>query len=234
MKLTVTSIYSLIHFIVDMSCAVFLTQLVIPICNLSYSTLVVILIYNFFAFAFQLPFGIIADKINKNSTVSLFGIIFILLSFIVYNLNVILAIVVIGIGNALFHIGGGIDVLNISKGKNALSGIYVSTGAVGLYLGTKVLRYSMLYLSIIFLIISILLLLFLYLKNNKTYHITNEEFKIDINKKEIVIICLMLTICIRSYVGMILNYDFKQDFILGLVFVFMVAFRKNARWHNCR
>lgn len=38
-----------------------------------------------------------------------------------------------GIGNAMFHIGGGIDVLNISDKKATLSGIFVSTGALGIF-----------------------------------------------------------------------------------------------------
>ena len=48
-----------------------------------------------------------------------------------------IACIIAGIGNALFHVGGGIDVLNISEKKASLSGIFVSTGAMGIFLGSK-------------------------------------------------------------------------------------------------
>ena len=46
-----------------------------------------------------------------------------------------LAAVVAGLGNGMFHVGGGLEVLNGSP-KAAPLGVFVSPGAVGLYLGT--------------------------------------------------------------------------------------------------
>ena len=45
------------------------------------------------------------------------------------------AAVTAGVGNALFHLGGGIDVLNRSERRAAALGIFVSPGALGLYVG---------------------------------------------------------------------------------------------------
>jgi len=47
----------------------------------------------------------------------------------------IAGIAVLGLGNALFHIGGGLDVLNLSNSRAAPLGIFVSPGAFGLFLG---------------------------------------------------------------------------------------------------
>jgi FSR family fosmidomycin resistance protein-like MFS transporter len=47
----------------------------------------------------------------------------------------VLASVVAGVGNGLFHVGGGLDVLNDSTEHASALGIFVSPGAFGLFLG---------------------------------------------------------------------------------------------------
>ena len=46
------------------------------------------------------------------------------------------AMVIAAFGNALFHVGGGVDVLRRSSGKMAGSGVFVSSGAMGVAIGT--------------------------------------------------------------------------------------------------
>ena len=130
-------VYSTIHFIVDFSCAIFVTNIIIPQLTDSFSLFLAIVIYNFFAFAIQLPIGILADKINKNALCSALGCILVILAFGISKFSII-ACLIVGIGNAMFHIGGGIDVLNISNQKATLSGIFVSTGALGIFLGSNI------------------------------------------------------------------------------------------------
>lgn len=121
----IISTYSLIHFIVDFACSLLLAGIITPIISSPYGLFIGVLLYNLFAFAFQLPFGVIADKLNKNALVASVGCAFIILAYIVFKFN-ILACILAGIGNALFHVGGGIDVLNISNKKASLLGIYVA------------------------------------------------------------------------------------------------------------
>lgn len=47
------------------------------------------------------------------------------------------ACVLVGVGNACFHVGGGIDTLTRNRGKNWRSGVFISTGALGLALGIR-------------------------------------------------------------------------------------------------
>ena len=65
MNKRIVGIYSVIHFIVDLSCAVLVTNLVSQKMGQNVNFLMAVLLYNFFAFAMQLPIGIIADKVNK-------------------------------------------------------------------------------------------------------------------------------------------------------------------------
>lgn len=118
-EIKIVGVYSLIHFWVDMACATMITSLVTAKVSSETVLFISIILYNFFAFAIQLPIGIIADIINKNAIVSALGCICVFFSFFVTSIP-ILACVIAGVGNAMFHIGGGIDTLNISNGKATL------------------------------------------------------------------------------------------------------------------
>ncbi|MBR1883565.1 MAG: hypothetical protein IJ809_01235 [Clostridia bacterium] len=226
-KINIVVIYSVIHFIVDMSCAVLLSKLITPTVPNSSKLVLVIFLYNLFAFAFQLPFGIIADKINKNALVSACGTMLIAIAFCTSKFLVFSSIVV-GIGNALFHIGGAIDILNISNRKASFVGIYVSTGVLGLYLGTKNGFEIITYIALSLLIISSIILAVMHQKLEGGSGINKEKTSIEKAQfsKEIIIYPLLITICIRSYLGLILNYDWKQNVINSVLAILAVVFGK--------
>ena len=228
MKKLIVTTYSIIHFIVDLACNVLVVNLVASKLGNDVITLfAAVIAYNFFAFAVQLPVGIIADKINKNAICSAVGCLLVSLGFAFYN-NAILAAIIAGIGNSLFHVGGGIDVLNISDKKATPSGIYVSTGALGVFLGSLSGKYGFnkYYIVHILLLLSFIALIYLYTKIKDK--VSNVETKYDnISISEVIaIICLMITVCIRSYVGMILNFSWKSNIVLAVIAILSVVFGK--------
>ena len=228
MKRLIVTTYSIIHFIVDLACNVLVINLVASKHGNDTLTLfAAVIAYNFFAFAVQLPIGIIADKLNKNAICSAIGCLFVSLGFVFYN-NAMLAAIIAGIGNSLFHVGGGIDVLNISDKKATPSGIYVSTGALGVFLGSLSAKYGFnkYYIAHILLILSFIALVYLYTKvKDKVSNVEAKYDKISISEV-IAIICLMITVCIRSYVGLILNFSWKSNLILAVVAILSVVFGK--------
>lgn len=123
----VTGSYALAHFAVDLACAfcVFSAGRAGPD---------VFLLYNFFAFAMQMPIGLLADRVNKNKLFALSGMALVGICLWLPRFSLPIACL-LGLGNALFHIGGGLDVLNIANSKAAPLGIFVSPGAFGIYLG---------------------------------------------------------------------------------------------------
>ena len=124
------ALYSLTHFWVDLSCAF----LAFRFLSGSADFLLCLLLYNFCAFALQMPLGLWADGLDRNGVVAAAGCGLTAAAFLV---PVPLAsAVTAGVGNALFHLGGGIDVLNTSGKRAAALGVFVSPGAVGLYVGT--------------------------------------------------------------------------------------------------
>lgn len=124
-----TAAYAVCHFLVDFSCAYLL-----------FSTLAgrmggaeQLLVYNFCAFALQMPLGLLADRLNRNAALAGLGLLLTSAAFLLRGLPMA---VCAGVGNALFHLGGGLDVLNDSQERCAPLGVFVSPGALGLYFGS--------------------------------------------------------------------------------------------------
>jgi len=120
--------YSFAHFAVDFGCA----YAIFSIHRLSPTFF---LLYNFFAFAMQMPLGLFADRLQKNKLLALLGIAVTLLCCSIPPSGAGM-VCMLGLGNALFHIGGGLDIMHHSGEKAAPLGIFVSPGAFGVFLGT--------------------------------------------------------------------------------------------------
>ena len=118
-----TGLYAPVHFFVDGICAwAMLGRLDADFGG--------ILLYNFCAFAMQLPLGAVLDRLSDRRWPLRFAALG-------CGLTVVGAFchpAVLGMGNALFHVGGGVDVIR-DGGKCENLGIFVAPGAMGLYLG---------------------------------------------------------------------------------------------------
>lgn len=119
------AVYALGHFLVDLSCALMM-RAALP-------DAVWFLVYNFCAFAMQMPIGLLADLWGVNKPFALAGIGLVLAAAL--PLPVPLRVILMGLGNACYHVGGGRDALLHDHRMTGL-GIFVSPGAVGIYLGT--------------------------------------------------------------------------------------------------
>lgn len=119
------AVYAIGHFLVDFACALMMLRaLPDPVWFLA---------YNFCAFAMQMPIGLLADILGRNRPFALTGIALVLLAAL--PLPVPLRVVFMGLGNACYHVGGGREALLHDHEMTGL-GIFVSPGAVGIYLGT--------------------------------------------------------------------------------------------------
>ena len=123
-----TLLYALAHFAVDFGCAFAMFSA----CS---TGPLGFLLYNFCAFAMQMPMGILADLLGKNRRFALLGTALVALICCLPSFGLV-GCILLGLGNGLFHIGGGLDVLNLSGRRAAPLGVFVSPGAYGIYLGT--------------------------------------------------------------------------------------------------
>ena len=118
-----TGLYAIAHFLVDGVCA----WALLGSPEVGWSE---VLCYNFCAFALQLPLGAVLDRLGGRNVPRSFSCIGCALTI----LGALTHPAVLGLGNALFHVGGGVDVIR-DTGRCEKLGIFVAPGALGLYLG---------------------------------------------------------------------------------------------------
>jgi len=200
-KYQVLAGYSIIHAIVDfVSVTMVLASVFLSSFNLELAVIIVI-VYNLSAFGLQAPIGILVDKLKAPKESALLACVLLLLSLPFY-LNPIFVVILTGLGNALFHVGGGSISLNISKKKALYPGLFVAPGALGLSLGVLVgssgsipfiLLLSLLLISILFIVFS---------KTPEINYTKSLKSKQKINYFYLIIIFLLISVSIRSLYGL--------------------------------
>jgi FSR family fosmidomycin resistance protein-like MFS transporter len=91
--------------------------------------------YDLLAFAGQGILGFGVDKLRLYKSTILLGIALTAISVVLMLSHPFTAMVVAGLGNALFHVGAGAISLNTTPGRATDPGIFVAPGALGLGLG---------------------------------------------------------------------------------------------------
>ena len=219
------TVYSLGHFWVDFSCALLMfSQL--------WGTpewVMCVLLYNFCAFALQMPIGLMADRLSRNSCVAAMGCILVAISWLLPDIP-LLAAVAAGVGNGCFHIGGGIDVLNRSEAKAAALGVFVSPGAFGIYFGTALGRAGTVpgWLSAAGLMLFGVLFIGLDLWLRGGLNSGNVPVELSVRADALwALVCCFLVVVLRSYVGMVLVFPWKTG-AWAVASVCAVVFGKTA------
>ena len=223
------SIYSILHLLVDGVCALAMFGRFALTEHWGWS----LLIYNFCAFALQMPLGTVIGLFGKKqkSMAYPFAVLGVLLTMIGAFTNPLL----LGIGNALFHVGGGVDVIRedrLRTWKGSALGIFVAPGALGLYLGTQFAKnidansYNVILIATgILMSIGIFLLFRMDRKEKKILQHTDGK----ISKGTILfIMCCFLVVILRSYIGMAVSFPWKTTVWIGLLSVLAVVFGKMA------
>ena len=137
MKNTSLLTYTASHLLVDFACGYILYAMYAEGEIAAASVAGLFMLYNLLAFATQHVFGVLSDKLRSNGRIfAVIGIITTAVGLFIGSGNPDLTVILVGLGNALFHVGGGTDALCESKGMTR-AGIFVSSGALGVALGCK-------------------------------------------------------------------------------------------------
>lgn len=227
-KEVTTFAYALCHFVVDFACVSTMLCAVSRVLGESGQgsmevVALSILLYDIVAFTLQLPIGIALDQLDKNSYAAL-------LSYALVGAGVILslvpiallewpAILLLAIGNALFHSAGGLSVLNISQKHAGPSGIFIATGAIGVFLGTQSAQMERLQIAfslLVLLFLCALITLVVQKVNKKYWNVHNVSFDIPrfSSNTLLAIALLSLVVALRSYVGMVMAFPWKSEMLL--------------------
>lgn len=209
------TVYSFAHLVVDAACA-FLLLGVLELSNV----ILAMLVYNGFAFILQAPFGLLIDKVFHPKPVAILGLIFVALSFLFWN-HVFTALIIGGIGNALYHVGGGSLVLSLKEMKATFAGIYVAPGAIGLAVGSFLSRsqpeVNLLIFPMILLLLSVIIF---FIKPPDFYR--SEERKGNPDFSLLLIVLIMIPISVRSLIGLSVDFPWKENqhllvFLMGAI-----------------
>ncbi len=206
------AIMSISHFMVDLTCAFLVV-------NLTETNLVIALIlYNFCAFALQMPLGIIIEKKFQPEKTAAVGIALIVLSWVFINYAII-ALVIAGVGNALFHLGGGLSVMNKSNKATPL-GIFIAPGAAGIYIGAilpAVWKYPILILMIIICIVILTV---------KVNMVTIKLEPKEQTGKSLLLASMFIVVMLRGFLAVLEGFEWKPEW--SIAFVLAVVLGKIA------
>lgn len=136
-SLGVLGAYALAHAAVDACCAVMLWSAYHDGRLTAGSAWSAFLFYNLLAFAIQPLVGLAADRLRIGRGAAVAGALLTVAAMPLALLpgDIGVAVVVAGLGNAVFHVGGGIVSLRAAPGRAAPVGVFVAPGAAGLAAG---------------------------------------------------------------------------------------------------
>lgn len=131
------AVYALAHAAVDACCAVLLWSAYHDGRLTAGTAWSAFLLYNLLAFAMQPLVGLAADRLHAGRGTAASGA---LLTAVAVPLALLpgatgVAVVLAGLGNAMFHVGGGIVSLTAAPGRAGPVGVFVAPGAAGLAAG---------------------------------------------------------------------------------------------------
>lgn len=230
-----TGIYALVHMAVDLSCAFLVYTYVLG----GEQWYLWMLLYNFCAFALQMPIGAAADRLDRNSCVAVGGFAGVLAGLLLGIAGFPAgAAVVAGIGNACFHVGGGIDVLNRSERRAAPLGIFVAPGALGIFLGTMLGRAGteaavwiggLLILSAVVIRAAAGREKLWLTSGNAPFSFSVPSSSVPSGRTLMAAACFLAAVILRSYSGMIQNFPWKETLVgSGLILAGAVVLGKMA------
>ena len=100
------------------------------------------LAYNLLAFGLQPLFGLGVDRAGRPREAAVFGALLVAaaLALSLAPGSILVATVAAGLGNALFHVGGGAISIGLTPGGASAPGVFVAPGAAGLAAGTLLAR----------------------------------------------------------------------------------------------
>jgi len=182
------------------------------------------ILYNFIAFGLQMVIGAFCDE-HREFPSSALGCALVLIAVLISHPAPWAALVITALGNAFFHVGGGIESLVHSGGKLYRGGVFVSAGALGVVLGTiEGTKTGISDFNPALLIEPALLAVFcavICFFANKKYP-AEEDCKISgaANGKAgiwIVLGLALLSVIIRSFGGTAIPMEWKTTLRLGLV-----------------
>ena len=210
------AIWTYAHFAVDFGCFYVLNAGLKNFLGGNLETLAAgFLAYNVIAFGLQSVIGAICDERQVWRRVSGFaGSMMVCLAVVTAAVSegavVWAAMVTVALGNAFFHVGGGIDVLRRSGGRMSGSGIFVSSGAMGVALGSL---YRSGVVTVLLMLTAVVLTGMLARHDMREQAEGDNYVHFGIVKEGsfvLMVVLLMTAVFVRSYAGSVMPMEWEK------------------------
>jgi FSR family fosmidomycin resistance protein-like MFS transporter len=182
-----------------------------------------VVLYNILAFGLQLPIGWLIDLVKKPVVSSVAGCLLLIVA-MCSGSHSLFAVITAGVGNALFHVGGGSIALNLQPKKALFPGIFVAPGGIGLASGIFMAKnhYFAGWYFIMLLVLSCITIISLRIPS-----MNYQKEKITAWGNSIAVaVLLVMVIIVRSSVGLSVNFPWKSNLVLLIILTLGVALGK--------
>ncbi|MDD4409530.1 MAG: hypothetical protein PHW52_02630 [Candidatus Pacebacteria bacterium] len=218
------SVYGMMHAVVDAMCAgvvfsIFKDQLVS-----AQDFFNLVILYNVLAFGLQALWGFITDRFDIPRTSAIFGAILVGMAAISFSYAPIAAVILAGLGNAIFHVGAGVICLNLTPKKASAPGVYVAPGALGLFVGTILGKGGNFVAWPFLAILTFLIFLTSVITRPEIDH--DQKKEVRINGLEWILSLVFVSVVIRSLVGMSIILPWRTDLSMGIALVVAIVLGK--------
>lgn len=218
-------VYGVAHASVDAACAglVFSLLQIQSVSQAEFFYLAVL--YNLAAFGLQPFIGLISDRLRFPRFFAASGCLLVIGAITVFPGSRLLAIISAGLGNALFHIGGGSISLNLTPRRASGPGIFVAPGAIGLFAGTVIGRSGHFESWTFMALLSFACVLIASIKPHRVdYNRSNSSA--SPHPIYPILLLLLASIAIRSFIGLAQAFPWRSDPSLAAVLVLAIALGK--------
>lgn len=226
-------VYTVMHFLVDFACIFRLFSSLRPLASGRTHWLFMIVLYNFLAFALPALIGLVADIVDRNYYVAAAGCALVAAGGILL-LPIEVPVILLGVGNGLFHVGIGRQVLADAEGRAAPPGIFICSGALGVFLGTTLgprMLHPLDYILTASLAVSAVLLLAGGIRDRKAAAPAETEAAPKERGQSLTFrtfltvpaLLVFIVVFLRSFYGYAVHYEWKSGFGIGLAFTLCIV-----------
>jgi len=182
------------------------------------------MLYNLLAFGIQPLLGYGIDRLRCSKGAAVAGCLLMLGALLLADLPRE-AVILAGMGNALFHLGGGVAILRLFPGKAWPLGVFVGPGALGIALSRSLGADYAVNVSSVFMLLFFVTILILTIRYKPEVPSGPASPRIT-GAAALVILLLFASTFIRSLVGLSLAFPWKVNTLLGTLLVVSAALGK--------
>lgn len=224
------SYHTILHCLVDFCCIYYMSMVVVPL-SLGVGVgqyMFYVILYNFVAFAGQLPVGIFGDYIQRNHYMVASGLFLLLMAYVgtFFALPILTTVLLLGIGNACFHVGGGRDAMAYNENACWPVGVFVATGAFGVFGGRWIAGHGMNWLLPMTIVLIAALLIQIILCYISAEHKQNKQiFSLEYTQGRwslLIAFCCFIVVVLRSFAGTVFKFSWSSGSLALLMTVGIV------------